>query len=302
MKNISYEIIEEMIQCFGKCFHFKDPMASFLRTSGVPILIINKYRDLPKFVWARRVIEDLSINEDGLIIQRKLLTNLCQLKDLPDKGVVDRNAGLDSLRKLKRIALENDFIVKEQKDKENIQKIVAEQKQVLVLERAKRLEELRTIFNDNVTVKNRQRAGYILEDLLKNLFEINDIEYRKSFRTTENTQQIDGYFKFDGFDYLVEAKWRKDIPTLTEIAGFKYKIESKIDSTRGLFVSINGFRQEVIKEFCGKGTKIIFMDGSDLMLILEGRINLGDALRYKIEKAVQIGEPYSSLYSSSMNL
>lgn len=301
MKNISYEIIEQMIQCFGKCFHFKDSMASFVRSSGVPILIINKYRDLPKFVWARRILEDLSLNEDGLIIQRKLLTNLCKLKDLPDNGVLDRNAGLDALRKLKRIAIDNDYIVKEQKDKENIQKIVAEQKQALVLERAKKLEELRTIFNDNVIEKNRQRAGFVLEDLLKGLFEINDIEYRKSFRTTENTQQIDGYFKFDGFDYLVEAKWRQNVPNVTEIAGFKYKIESKIDSTRGLFVSINGFREEVIREFSGKGTKIIFMDGHDLMLILEGRINLSDGLRYKIEKAVQIGEPYSPLYLASMS-
>lgn len=301
MKHISYEITEQIIQCFGKCFHFKDSVASFMRSSGVPKIMIDKYRDLPKFVWGRRVLEDLSLNEDGLIIQRKLLTNLCKLKDLPDTGVVDRNAGLDALRKLKRLAVDNDYIVKEQKEKENIQKKIAEQKQVLVLERAKQLEELRTIFNINVTEKNRQKAGFILEDLLKNLFEINDIEYRKSFRTTENTQQIDGYFKFDGFDYLVEAKWRKDVPNLTEIAGFRYKVESKINSTRGLFVSISGFREEVIREFSGKGTKIIFMDGQDLMLILEGRINLSDGLRYKIEKAVQIGEPYSSLYLASMN-
>ncbi|TRZ37011.1 restriction endonuclease [Niallia circulans] len=301
MKYLPYEIIEQMIQCFGKCFHYKDPMASFMRSCDVPSLIINKYRDLPKFVWARRVLEDLSINEDGLIIQRKLLTNLCKLRDLPDKEVLDRNAGLDALRKLKRLAQENDFIIKEEKEKENIQKKVNQEKLTLVLQRAKQLEELRTLFNNCVIEKNRQKAGFILEDLLKSLFELNDIEYRKSFRTTENTQQIDGYFRFDGFDYLVEAKWRKEIPNVAEIAGFKYKLETKIDSTRGLFVSINGFREEVIKEFSGKGTKIIFMDGHELMLILEGRITLKDGLRYKIEKAVQLGEPNSPLYLASVN-
>jgi restriction endonuclease Mrr len=296
MKSISFEIVELMIQCFGKCFHYKDSMASFMRSSGVPILLINKYRELPKFVWARRVIEDLSLNEDGLIIQRKLLTNLCKLRDLPDKAVLDRNTGLEALRELKKVALANDYIVKVQKKEESMQRKIAEQKQVLIQERAKKLEELKTIFNDNVIESNRQKAGFALEDLLKNLFELNDIEYRKSFRNTENTQQIDGYFKFDGFDYLVEAKWRKDMPNVAEIAGFKYKIESKIDSTRGLFVSISGFREEVVREFKGSGAKIIFMDGHDLMLILEGRINLVDALQYKIEKAVQIGEPYSLLY------
>jgi hypothetical protein len=301
MKQLSYEIVEQIIQCFGKCFHYKDPVVSFMRSSGVPILIINKYRDLPKFVWARRVLEDLSHNEDGLLIQRKLLTNLCKLKDLPDKEVRDRNSGLDALRKLKSIAIDNDYIVKELKVKENIQKIIAEQKQALVLERAKQLEGLRTIFNSNIIENNRQKAGFVLENLLKDLFEINDIEYRKSFRTTENTQQIDGFFKFDGFDYLVEAKWRKDTADFADIAGFRYKIDSKIESTRGLFVSINGFRKEVINDFSGNGAKIIFMDGQDLMLILEGRINLVDGLRYKVEKAVQVGEPYSSLYLSMMN-
>ncbi|WP_053366284.1 restriction endonuclease [Bacillus sp. FJAT-27245] len=295
MKHLPYEIMEQTIQCFGKCFHFKDPMASFMRSSGVPILLINKYRDLPKFVWARRVLEELSSTEEGVLIQRKILTNLCNLKDLPDKEVKDRNAGLDALRKLKRLAIENDVFVKEQKVKENVKKIIAEQKQAIVKERSKQLEELRTNFISNITENNRQKAGFVLEDLLKNLFEINNIEYRKSFRTTENTQQIDGFYSFDGFDYLVEAKWRKEIPNVIDIAGFKYKIETKIDSTRGLFVSINGFRQEVIKEFSGKGTKIIFMDGHDLMLILEGRINLWDGLRYKIERVVQLGEPYSPL-------
>ena len=141
--------------------------------------------------------------------------------------------------------------------------------------------------------ENRQKAGYIL-------FEINNIEYRKSFRTIENTQQIDGYFKFDSFDYLVEAKWRKDYPNGAEIAAFQHKINSKIESTRGLFVSINGFREEIINEFRGKGSNIIFMDGQDLILILEGRVNLDDCLRFKIERAVQIEETYSPLILSSI--
>ncbi|KGR89362.1 restriction endonuclease [Lysinibacillus boronitolerans] len=299
-QQISYEILEQMIQCFGKCFHYKDSMASFMRSSDVPKIVIDKYRDLPKFVWARKVLEELSVNENDLIIQRKLLTNLCKLRDLPDSGVLDRNAGLDSLRKLKRLAYENDYLVKEEDNKNIIQKRIIEEKQALIMERAKKLEELREIFNNNLMTNNRQKAGYILEDLLKELFEINNIEYRKSFRTIENTQQIDGYFKFDSFDYLVEAKWRKDYPNGAEIAGFQHKINSKIESTRGLFVSINGFREEVINEFRGKGSNIIFMDGQDLILILEGRVNLDDCLRFKIERAVQIGETYSPLILSSI--
>ncbi|MCU5588891.1 restriction endonuclease [Bacillus cereus] len=296
MNQIPYEIIEEMIQCFGRCFHYKDPVASFMRSSDVPIVLINKHRDNAKFVWARRVLEDLSHTEEGIIIQRRILTNLCNLRDLPDKEVRDRNAGIESLRKLKKLALKNDLIAKEQKNREKMQNIMYEKRQAFITERSRKLEELRNIFNMSISDNNRQRAGFTLEDLLKSLFELNDIEYRKSFRNTANTQQIDGYFKNEGFDYLVEAKWRKDMPNVAEIAGFKYKIESKLESTRGLFVSINGFREEVIKEFSGKGAKIIFMDGQDLMLILEGRISLKEALNIKIEKAAQIGDTFFPLY------
>lgn len=296
MKQLPYEILEQMIQCFGKCFHYKDPVASFMLSSDVPGQIINKYRDLPKFVWARRVLEELSENEQGILIQRKLLTNLCSLRDLPDKDVPDRNAGIETLKTLKKIASENDLIVKEKRKKEELTNKIILQKQTMVQERAKKLEALRQTFIENITSTNRQKAGFDLEEILRRLFELNDIEYRKSYRNSENTQQIDGYFKFEGFDYLVEAKWRKDMPNGAEIAGFKHKVDSKLESTRGLFISINGFRDEVIWEFSGKGSKIIFMTGHDLTLILEGRVSLKEAISIKVEKAVQLGETLYPLY------
>jgi restriction endonuclease Mrr len=95
-----------------------------------------------------------------------------------------------------------------------------------------------------------------------------------------------------GFDYLVEAKWRSDQPNEQEIAGFKQKVDTKLDATRGMFVSINGFRDEVVAQFQGRGANIIFMDGEDLTHILEGRVDLPDALRTKIEKAAQEGNVF----------
>jgi hypothetical protein len=54
-----------------------------------------------------------------------------------------------------------------------------------------------------------------------------------------------------------------------------------------MFISINGFRDEVVAQFQGRGANIIFMDGEDLTHIFEGWIELPDALRTKIEKAAQ---------------
>jgi len=285
MDTLPYAILEAMVQCFGLSFHFKDSVSSFFISCGVPRVICDKHRDQPKFVWARRLITELGQTEEGLMIQRRILTELCKLRDLPDKDVPDRNAGLEALRNLKRISLEQKLYVEGiQKEKKNRTRINDEWQQI-IRERRDKLESLRNIFNEALTSSDRQKAGYSLEDLLKDLFALFEIEYRKSYRTS--TQQIDGHFRFEGFDYLVEAKWRKDMPTEQEIGGFKQKVDTKLESTRGVFISIPGFRQEVISQFSGRGTNIILMDGSHLIQILEGRYDLRDVLRILIEKAAQ---------------
>ena len=111
-----------------------------------------------------------------------------------------------------------------------------------------------------------------------------------------DTQQIDGHFNFQGFDYLVEAKWRSDQPTEQELGGFQRKVNSQLESTRGFFVSVQGFRTEVAAQFNGHGANLILMDGRDLIHILDGRSDLRDALKRKIERAAQEGIVFTPLY------
>lgn len=293
MDKLPFEITEGIIQCFGKCFHLKDLVASFMVAAGVPKPLVNKYRPEYKFVWARRVLEELDETENGRLIQRKILTNLCKLTNLPDPNVVDRHAGLDALRTLKSTAVALNLLIVEEKEKAASKREIMETKQKLIEERASKLEGLRKMFGQYISHPDRQAVGYALEDLLKELFFLFDIDYRKSYKT--QTQQIDGYFRFEGFDYIVEAKWRKDTPNEQEIAGFKQKVDTKIESTRGLFVAVQGFNERVINQYCGRGANIIFVSGQDLYLILDGRFHLHDALRLKIEKAAQEGEVYFPL-------
>lgn len=292
MEHLAYEIKDQIIQCFGRSFHYKDNVESFLRSAGVSRELANKYRDEAKFVWARKVLNDLEETEEGRIIQRRILTELCKLRNVPAE-IPDRDAGLEALRKLKEIAnkyqIEYEEIKKESKSRSESSKIKAK----LIEERNLKLEQIRNSFFSEITSTNRQKAGFDLEDILKNVFALFEIEYKKSYKT--ETQQIDGHFKFDGFNYLVEAKWRQDKPNETEIGGFQRKVNTKLDATRGLFVSVSGFREEVVSEFNGHGANIILMNGEDLVHILEGRIDLREALHIKIEKASQYGIVYSKI-------
>jgi hypothetical protein len=290
---LPFEVRNQIIQCIGLCFHYKDNVESFFISCGVNKKLAGKYKDQAKFVWARNLLNDLDELENGFDLQRKVLTELCKFRNLPDKDAPNPDAGLSALRKLKELAHENQIEVEEVKRNTEQRKNIALEKQKLIEERKRQLSELRDLFNSAFASSDRPGAGYTLEEILEKLFPIFDIDYRRSYKTP--TQQIDGHFKFESFDYLVEAKWRKDQPNENEIGGFERKVNTKFESTRGVFISINGIRDEVISQFNSKGSNILIISGEDLIHILEGRIDLKEALRKKIDLAAQEGIVYTPI-------
>jgi hypothetical protein len=294
MDPVPYEILELMVQCFGRAFYYKDPMESFLQSCGVDRVNARKHREEgSKFVWARKLLTELSQSEEGRLGQRRILTALCKLRNVPDPGVLDRNSGLQALRELKEAAIDSQILAQDNLEKAADKRSVAKEKERLVAERASRLDALRKSFNSAFKSTNRQSAGFSLEDILRDLFTLFEFEYRRSYRTP--TQQIDGHFRYEGFDYLVEARWRELQPTEKEIAAFKHEVDVKFQSNRGLFVSIPGFRDEVVERFNERGSNIILMDGSDLVCILEGRMDLREAIKIKVERAAQEGLVFTPL-------
>ncbi len=293
---LPFEIKEAIVSVCGKVFWLKDPFKAFLLSCGVPAEIYERYSDESKYKIARHMLAELeSQGDEGYHIQRRIVTELCKLKDVPDETVPNRNAALDSLRWLKQLALSQKLIAIKTKEKEDVHAQEVKRRQAAIVARAQKMEELRGTFSAMVTSKHDpQSRGYGLEDLLAELFGVHEITYRPPYRT--ETEQIDGHFSFKGFDYLVEARWRASPPIEADLAAFKAKVDKKITSTRGLFISIIGFRTEVVLEFTrGITSNIILMDGVDLMLILEGRISLIDALDLKTQKAAQEGIIYFPL-------
>lgn len=285
---LPYEIRTQIIQCIGTCFHYKDNVEAFFISCGIDKRLVSKHRDLAKFIWAKNLMSELDELPDGFELQRKILTELCKFRKLPDSEAQNPNAGLEALKKLKILAIENKFQIEETKRDQKQRNIIAEEKSKIILERSEKLSELKSLFYQGFSIPNRQEAGYLLEDILERLFPLFELDYRKSYKT--ETQQIDGHFRFEGFDYLVEAKWTESQPNEQEIGGFQRKVDTKLESTRGMFISINGFRDEVINSFQGKKSNIIFFTGEDLTHIIEGRIELKDVLRIKIAKAAQEGK------------
>lgn len=152
-----------------------------------------------------------------------------------------------------------------------------------------RLDELRGDYVDLVAMPGQKR-GYALETLMNGLFDVFDLDPKRSFRI--EGEQIDGAFSFEGTDYLLEARWRREPTSREALDAFHAKIERKLENTLGLFLSMNGFVDQGVGAYSNRGSRMILMDGTDLMAVLEDRITLDRLLLLKRRRASQKGEVY----------
>lgn len=293
---LPFEIREAMIKVCGKAFWYKDPLKSLLLQAGVPVPPYERYADESKFKIVRHILGELDQRgQSGWRVQHQILQELCRLRGVPDEAA-DKDEAIAALRWLKELASSQGMVQDEERVARTSRVDEAKRRQAAVTARAAKMEELRKTFLSMITSgsDDPHGRGYGLEDLLAELFDLHEIPYRRPYRTP--TEQIDGSFQWKGFDYLVEARWRANPSTEAELGGFKSKVDKKLSSTRGLFLSAVGFRQEVVLEFTrGISSNIVLVDGQDLTLILEGHVSLADALAMKVEKAAQEGVIYFPL-------
>ena len=287
---LSFELREAIVTVCGRAFWLKEPFRAFLVSCGVPPETYDRYADESKFKIARQVLAELdTMGDEGSLIQRRIVTELGKLGKVPDETVPDQDAALDALRWLKELAVTQKLMDEEEQTIAESRIQDARRKQAALMARSQKMEQLRAGLASLVTsIEDPQTRDGGPEDLLAELFEAHEISYRRPYRT--GTEQFDGHFAYKGFDYLVEARWRANPPSEADLAAFKTRVDRKPASTRGLFVSIVGFGQEVVLEITRDvSSNLVLMDGYDLTLILEGHISLADALELKIQRAVQEG-------------
>ena len=94
-------------------------------------------------------------------------------------------------------------------------------------------------------------------------------------------------FTFESTDYLLEAKWQKDPIRVADLDVLAGRLSRKLENTLGLFLSINGFSPDGVAAHSSGRRLLILMDGSDVMAVLEGRIDLIQLLLRKRREASQ---------------
>ena len=141
--------------------------------------------------------------------------------------------------------------------------------------------------------ENAQERGYRLQDLLNRLFDAFEIPVHRSFTRNEGAEQIDGAFQLDGWFYLTECRWRQKLSDTREVDGLAGQISRSGRQTMGLFLSINGWSENVpglLKQNTEKA--IILMQGYDLRAVLSEQVDLRDYILSAVKNLNLNAEPY----------
>lgn len=140
-----------------------------------------------------------------------------------------------------------------------------------------------------------QNRGFQLEKLIYSVLENENLEPRSGYKP--EGEQIDGSFFWNGQTFLLEAKWvEKPLPA-SSIYSFKGKLDGKFHTTSGVFISINGYSEDVEDALkFGKSLNILLFDSNDMTLIFNGDVSFSEVLKFKLRQAGDTGSllvPYS---------
>lgn len=300
MKKISAAAINSLKKALSTVYWYKSDLRSFLdhTITNKKILSYLDWNDYKRNICSR--LEDLLVKNEEKTQNDllKLVYEICNMNDFShlkqlDDGADKEKAAKESVAALRKLSKGHLEQQKEQEEVEQRRNQVFK-KQLEQSAVRDKLEEIKTDFYALVSSSDAQKRGFQLEKLLKDLFNLFDLDSKASFRITG--EQIDGMFTFEKNDFLLEAKWHKDPVDISSLDAFSGKLSRRLENTLGLFISINGFSSDAIQAHSTGRRLMILMDGSDLMAVLEGRIDLIQLLIRKRRYAAQTGNIYLGIH------
>jgi len=299
-KIISPIAINALSEALTNIYWYKSELRSFLTQ------IISDPSILSKLNWgdykrniSSTLVNFLARNQDlykNDIL--RLMNEVCKMDDFShlnrlEDGKTKEGIARKSVEALKAQALGhlkmfNDLKLQEERRQSTYEKTIK------IQDVQKKLEEIKNEFFVLVSSSDPQARGYQLEKIMKELFILFDLDPKASFKI--QGEQIDGAFTFENNDFLFEGKWQQELCNIQDLDAFSGKLTRKLDNTLGLFCSINGFSEDAVKAHSTGRRIMILMDGSDLMAVLEGRIDLLQLLLRKRRHASQTGNIYLKIH------
>jgi len=140
-----------------------------------------------------------------------------------------------------------------------------------------------------------QRRGYILEEIVHDLFKI-------TFGTQEvegshhiSGRQVDAAFTYCDHRYRVEVKWLSKPVDRSHLDAANSRLKQA--EVRGLFISMTGYTEpaiEIARQF-GEDHVLLLIDGEEFHQVLEGHIRFESLLEWKMMEWRRSGNPYAKV-------
>ena len=299
-KVIAPVAINALKEALTSIYWYKSDLRSFIMNTinDSSLLARINWEDYKRNIVAN-IIDFLSNHQETyqndllkLIVEVIKIDDFSHLRRLED-GKEKEERAKNAVVALKKLTIQHYDLMEEEKKKEQKRKKAYEK----ILKNkgvSERLEVIKKEYFNLISSADPQKRGFKLEKVLKKLFILFDLDPKASFRIIG--EQIDGAFTFDNTDYLFEAKWQQEPVGIKDLDGFSGKLARKLDNTLGLFLSINSFSEDAVKAHSSGRRLMILMDGSDLMAIIEGRIDLIELLLRKRRHASQTGVIYLKIH------
>lgn len=303
-KVIAPTAINALKEALTNIYWYKSDLRSFImNTISEPAILTRLNWNEYKRNIVTTLIDFLSRHQDSYQNDLlRLMTEVIKTRDFShlerlENGEKKARTAEESVKALESLMEDHTDLIEEQKKYEKRRK-TAYEKSLKNRGVKEKLEELQTAFSLLISSDDYQKRGYQLEKILKKLFTLFDLDPKASFKVTG--EQIDGAFTFANTDYLLEAKWQKEPVSTKELDSFSGKLGRKLENTLGLFLSINGFSDDSVKAHTTGRKLMILVDGSDLMAVLECRIDLIQLLLRKRRHASQTGNIYLKIHEIMM--
>ena len=299
-KKIAPAALHALKEALALVYWYKSDLRSFLTQSMADPTILSRlnWQDYKRNIVGQ-LVDFLSRNED--VYQRQLLrlmTDVARIQDFSHLARLDDGqAKVDQARAAVE-ALQGQisgleaFLEEEREVERRRQEAYERRVKTDAVQQA--LQELTQEYFDLLSSEDPQGRGYRLEKILRRLFEVFDLDPRASFRVMG--EQIDGAFTFESTDYLLEAKWQKEPVRAADLDSLVGKLTRKLDNTLGLYLAINGYSEDGVRAHSSGRRLILLMNGSDIMAVLEGRIDLVQLLLRKRRAAAQTGNIYLKVH------
>ena len=292
-----------MRDCILSIFWPRKEIISFFKNNNCTsrdLKDVQNFKELKRVEIVDIVFDKLNSRDDrGLGQFRSMLQSLIEWNNFDSYffeklGKLDRNEALRRINHLKQVREIQDAKLKDQqkifdkKDEENKKS-------------KKTFDELQRHFtmlfqrkDEHGNILSNQNRGYAFESFLRELFLFEKLNVTEPFKITG--EQIDGAIKFEGENYIIEAKWTDWLSASDTLYHFAHKVEGKMYG-RGIFISINGFSHDSLEALQkGKALKTVLFDGGDLTLVMEKYSTFTDMLDKKVKAAQTKGCIYYDIF------